>query len=199
MGGKKKREPLGAAFWCWLVRMEEFGAGGHRIRLVGECEFPSHGFVRVDEPVDAQTGEFFVSHRRASSESEESGSGSSTPQGLDTLYALYRSLQQDLATLENELSTLRRGRAWDNRWDRRYTKRMAVWGNLFLALWIFFLVFFKTIRGGGRVRSKVIEIAKVGASTGPHWPLLLTEKHRISLMVNKRRLDKRFSVGRWQE
>lgn len=124
-----------------------------KLLSTSHSEFPTYGFVEVAES-RGEDGEYKILKK-------------STPtfdpstQGIDVLFALYKTLHKDMIYLEFELGALKRKANNTERWDRRYTKRMAVSGNIILGIWIFVFQFIKSIRGNGKVGTKLLELLKV--------------------------------------
>ena len=73
----------------------------------------------------------------------------------ETLFSLYRHLHRDIQALEAELAVLRRKAIVHNRWDHRYSKRMAVMANLLLGVWTFWYHFIKCAR---RRKASIIQV-----------------------------------------
>ena len=120
--------------------------------------FPTHGFVEVgEEKID---GKYNIVKKSTS----RNGNNAFDPntQGVEVLFALYKTIAKDLLNLEEEVRTLKKHHGKQNgTWDQRYSKRLAVGGNLVLAMWVFSVHFLKTVRGQGKVRSKVFELLRV--------------------------------------
>ena len=144
---------------------------------VNREDFPAFGFVKVGE--DKIDGEYGIYKRY-------SASFDPSTQGVEVLFGLYKTLAKEVFTLEEVLKSIKRQYLLQDSWNRRYPKRLAIGGNIVLALWIFSFHFLKSVRGSGKVRSKILELLKVSFIGNFGEGLFILFIFRILFMVNKK-------------
>ena len=68
---------------------------------------------------------------------------------------MYRSLQNDVRLLHSEVATMKRKMVFNDRWDKRYSKRAAALSNLALGLYCFTYYFMQSV---GQRKSRVLRV-----------------------------------------